>query len=92
MATFAEKTPNYNTPEGEQLIKVAIAFIVFQTVFLVLFYASKYIQSKDISGIEMTFFMPLGFIFCVGNSVLSIRKSTILWFALETCNCSSQAK
>jgi len=59
---------------GEELVNLAIAFIVIQTVVLILFYTSRYAKVKHISGVEMKYFMPLGYIFCVGNAVAAICK------------------
>jgi hypothetical protein len=61
---------------GSDLVHFAIGFIVLQSIILALFYCSRYAQAKQISGIEMKFFMPLGYLFCVGNAIMAIRKST----------------
>lgn len=71
---FAEKTPDFKTPIGQDLENLAIAFIVIQTIVMCLYYTSRWIHTKEISGVEMTFFMPLGYISTVGNSIVTIRK------------------
>jgi hypothetical protein len=57
---------------GETLVNLAVAFIIIQTIVLILFYSSRYVNVKHISGVEMKYFMPLGYIFCAGNAVATI--------------------
>jgi hypothetical protein len=59
---------------GSDLVHLAVGFIVLQPTMLALFYISRYAQTKQIAGIEMTFFMPLGCLFCVGNAIIAICK------------------
>ena len=68
---------------GAPLLNVSIAFAVIETVVILLFYASRYIQTKSITGLEMTAFMPLGYISCIGNSIVGIREQP--QFLLEIC-------
>jgi len=60
---------------GSDLVHLSIGFIIIQTIILALFYSSRYAQSKHISFIEMKVFMPLAYVFCIGNSIMAIRKS-----------------
>jgi hypothetical protein len=49
--------------------------IVVETVFLILYYVSRYLQKTSMTGIEMTAFMPLGYLANLGNACIGIRKT-----------------
>ncbi|KAK7186530.1 hypothetical protein DPSP01_002039 [Paraphaeosphaeria sporulosa] len=70
MPLVARASPK--SSRGEELVNLAIAFIVIQTIVLILFYISRYAKVKHISGVEMKYFMPLGYMFCIGNAVCAI--------------------
>lgn len=56
-------------------MNVSIAMIVVETVFIILFYVSRYLQKTSMTGIEMTAFMPLGYLSNIGNACIGIRKN-----------------
>jgi hypothetical protein len=72
--SLAARSQTGNKDPGRELVNFAIGFIVLQTIVLILFYASRYAKTKQISGIEMKYFMPLGYLFCISNALVSIRK------------------
>lgn len=57
------------------LMNVSIAMIVLETIFIILFYFSRYLQKTSMTGIEMTAFMPLGYLSNIGNACIGIRKN-----------------
>jgi hypothetical protein len=58
---------------GERLIIVAVVFIVLQTVFVSLYYSSRYVN-KTLNGWECWLFMPIGYLFTTVLCVCGICK------------------
>jgi hypothetical protein len=56
-------------------MNVSVAMIVLETVFIILFYISRYLKKTSMTGIEMTAFMPLGYLSNVGNACIGISKT-----------------
>ena len=63
-----------NEDSSPLLSKISILFMVLQTVFMVLFAVSRYF-CKTAQGIDYWVLIPLGFVFCMGNCVISICMS-----------------
>lgn len=73
---LAKLSPEYLAEnESRRLLNVSIAFLVIETIFFVMFVASRFIL-RNYNGIEVWCFMPLAYVCCVANSVLGIRKTT----------------
>jgi len=53
-------------------LRVSIAFIVIDTFFLLVFYASRYFNPKAV-GIPMIMCNTLCYMFCVGSAATGIR-------------------
>jgi hypothetical protein len=55
------------------LYQTAVTFMVLQSIFVVLFYASRYIN-KTAYGVDFWCFIPLAYVFCMANCSISIGK------------------
>jgi hypothetical protein len=58
---------------GRRLTVVCIVFLVVQTIFVMLFYLSRYF-TRTLKGIDCWLFMPLGFFGSTGLCILGICK------------------
>ncbi|KAF2804406.1 uncharacterized protein BDZ99DRAFT_575408 [Mytilinidion resinicola] len=56
---------------GHRVMNLAIAFLVLQSVFVVLFYISRYLN-KMLNGWECWLFMPLAYIFCTALCICGV--------------------
>lgn len=82
--------PEYlNEDKSAPLFNTAIAFIVVQTVFVVLFYISRYIN-KTANGIEFWCFMPLAYIFSIGLCVVAGLRTSSAFVIKKQANSFSQ--
>lgn len=64
---------------GHRLIKVAIVFLVLQTVFTALFYISRYLN-KMLNGLECWLVMPIAYIFSTALCVCGLCKGSSALF------------
>ncbi|KAF2727232.1 hypothetical protein EJ04DRAFT_451713 [Polyplosphaeria fusca] len=69
-----ELTPEYLAEDVSQpMWNASIAFIVLETLFVALFFASRYL-SNTMHALEVWLFMPLGWLVCVGLCVTTLRS------------------
>lgn len=62
--------------KGEPLYHVSIVFIVLQTIFITLFFISRYINSST-KGWDFWVFIPVAYIVCTAQTIIGIRKHTV---------------
>lgn len=62
-----------NEDQGKHLLRVSIAFIVVETIFVLMFFVAR-ISNKTIKAIDALLFIPVGFGFCIVACVIGIRK------------------
>lgn len=61
---------------GDRLLIIASLFIGLNTIFIILYYVSRY-MAKTLDGWDTFFLIPAGYLFNLGLCVCSIRKCTI---------------
>lgn len=66
---LSELLPETNDPGLDQ--RVSIAFIVIDTIFMLVFYVSRYFNPKAV-GVPMVVCNTLCYVFCMGSAVTGI--------------------
>ncbi len=59
---------------GQEEVRIAIAFLVLQTIAAILFYSSRYL-TRTLIDWDTCFFMPLSFLCVTGLCICAICKS-----------------